>query len=223
MTDDKALVGDKQPEDFQGETAERAPLGLEDESAEAFARVRGAPASDADDDDETWTNRPPAEQEEGAESSVGEDADDEEDEQEVESVKRSSRQINSARDVVLEELPERALRAATRLKPFLTGVTVIEFTNTGERFVFDWRDDGPKMAPLSRDVVLSWDEHTGPVVQSDRVNADAVVFLTEQHLMSIRAGDLNPQIGMLTEKIKVQGRVSSAVYLFNLVAPRARP
>lgn len=221
MTDDKALVGDTQPEEFQGEAADRVPLGLEEESAEAFARVRGTPS--ADDDEETWTNRPPAEQEERSESSIDEDADDEEDEQEVESAKRSSRQINSARDVILEELPERALRAAVRLKPFLTGVTVIEFTNTGERFVFDWRDDGPKMAPLSRDVVLSWDEHTGPVVQPDRVNADAVVFLTEQHLMSIRAGDLNPQIGMLTEKIKVQGRISSAVYLFNLVAPRARP
>jgi len=215
------MTEEKKAAEAPTEDAERAPLGLDDEAHETFARARVSRAGE--DDEETWTNRPPSEQEEASagpstDEHFEDDADDD-----GESTRRPARQINSARDVVLEELPERAGRAAVRLKPFLTGVTVIEFTNSGERFVFDWRDDGPKVSPLSRDVVLSWEEHTGPVVQADRVNADAVVFLSEQHLMSIRAGDLNPQIGMLTEKIRVQGRVASAVYLFNLVAPRARP
>jgi hypothetical protein len=214
------MTEEKKAGEAPTEDTERAPLGLDDEAQEAFARARVSRRGE--DDEETWTNRPPSEQEEAGSGSAT-DEHFEDDEDEGESARRPTRQINNARDVVLEELPERAGRAAVRLKPFLTGVTVIEFTNTGERFVFDWRDDGPKVSPLSRDVVLSWEEHTGPIVQADRVNADAVVFLSEQHLMSIRAGDLNPQIGMLTEKIRVQGRVSSAVYLFNLVAPRARP
>jgi hypothetical protein len=150
------------------------------------------------------------------------EGEDDVDHEEVEESRTPRRAIQNGRDVLCDELPERAQRAAIRLKPFLTGILVIELTNSGERFLFDWRDDGPKTSVLPREISVSWDEHAGPSVQSDKVNADAMISLSEQHLMSIRSGDLNPQIGMLNEKIRVKGKIAPAVYLFNLVAPRSR-
>jgi putative sterol carrier protein len=38
--------------------------------------------------------------------------------------------------------------------------------------------------------------------------------------MAVRSGDLNPQVAMLADKIKVKGKIGPAVYLFNLIAPR---
>jgi putative sterol carrier protein len=99
----------------------------------------------------------------------------------------------------------------------------VELTNSGERFLFDWREEAPKVTSVARETVLSTDESQGVVVTAEKINADSFILLSEQHLMSIRAGDLNPQVGMLTDKIKVRGKVSPAVYIFNLIAPRSRP
>jgi putative sterol carrier protein len=98
----------------------------------------------------------------------------------------------------------------------LAGTLVIELTNLGERFLFDWRDDEPKVSPVEGPIQLAQGE------QSDAGKVDCVVSLTEQSLMSIRSGDLNPQLAMLADKVKVKGKVAPAVYLFNLVAPRER-
>ncbi len=204
------------------EESEHAPLRI-DEVSQENARVRPhTPADTGDDEDETWTNQPAKGSAEP--SALEDDVDDDAlDQEEAEEARTPRRAIQNGRDVITEELPERAQRAALRLKPFLTGVLVIELTNSGERFLFDWRDEGPKTSVLSKDVALTWDEHVGPSIQSDKVNADAVISLSEHHIMSIRSGDLNPQIGMLTEKIRVKGKVAPAVYLFNLIAPRSRP
>jgi hypothetical protein len=203
------------------EESDQAPLRI-DEVSQENERVRPHASPDGDEDDETWTNQPAKGSAEPSDVDGGAD-EDALDSEEVEEARAPRRAIQNGRDVITEELPERAQRAALRLKPFLTGVMVIELTNSGERFLFDWRDDGPKTTALSKDVALTCDEHAGPSVQSDKVNADAIVSLSENHIMSIRAGDLNPQIGMLTEKIRVKGKISPAVYLFNLIAPRSRP
>jgi putative sterol carrier protein len=108
------------------------------------------------------------------------------------------------------------------LKPFLTGVLVIEFPDSGERFVFDWRDDTPKTHAISRDVAVLVDQPSGPSVEPTKVSADALIMIADKHVMAVRSGDLNPQVGMLTDKIRVKGKVASAVYLFNLIAPRVR-
>jgi hypothetical protein len=204
------------------EEGEQAPLRI-DEVSQENARARPPVSTDGgEEDDETWTNQPAKGRSEP--SDVEDDTDDDAlDHEEVEEARAPRRAIQNGRDVITEELPERAQRAALRLKPFLTGVMVIELTNSGERFLFDWRDEGPKTSVLSKDIALTWNEHAGPSVQSDKVNADAVVSLSENHIMSIRSGDLNPQIGMLTEKIRVKGKIAPAVYLFNLIAPRSRP
>jgi putative sterol carrier protein len=43
--------------------------------------------------------------------------------------------------------------------------------------------------------------------------------MSEDHLKRIWQGELNPQIAMLSEKIRVEGRKAVAIYLFNLIAP----
>ena len=92
----------------------------------------------------------------------------------------------------------------------------VELTNSGERFVFDWRGDELKVSPLSSDVTLTIGEG------SDSSTVECIVSLNEQSLMAVRSGDLNPQVAMLSDKIRIRGKVGMAVYLFNLVAPRER-
>jgi SCP-2 sterol transfer family len=163
-----------------------------------------------DGDHETWTNQPAgaaAPQEEPLE----EELDDEYDNQPV-----ARKLIQNGRDVLCDELPDRAQRAKLRLKPYLTGALAVELTNSGERFVFDWRGDDLKVSPLSSDVTLTIGEG------SDSSTVECIVSLNEQSLMAVRSGDLNPQVAMLSDKIRIKGKVGMAVYLFNLVAPRER-
>jgi hypothetical protein len=168
-----------------------------------------------DDDDETWTNQPAGQA--AAEKEAPMDDLEEEDEEEEEAPPVTRKVIQTGRDVVTEELPARAARAKDRLRPHLTGALVIELSNSGEKFLFDWRSDEPKVSPVSGDITLASPENTSPSA------VDCIISVTEQNLMSIRSGDLNPQVAMLADKIKVKGKMSPAVYLFNLVAPRMRP
>lgn len=210
---------DKHEEQVGSDEQEAQPLRI-DEAADDIAASARRKGGDADDDDETWTNQPAK----GAEEDLGADDLDEDAEEEEQERQRAPRKpINNGRDVLCEELPDRAQRASLRLKPYLTSTILVELTNSGERFLFDWREEAPKVTPVARETVLSTDESQGVVVTAEKINADSFILLSEQHLMSIRAGDLNPQVGMLTDKIKVRGKVSPAVYIFNLIAPRSRP
>lgn len=201
--------------------AETPPLMIGEDSADELElkaeQIRRSQVSD--EDDETWTNQPP--------SSKGgmEDADlneEDEDEEEEEPLRNQRKPIETARDVVCEELPERAQRAALRLKPLLTGSFVFDFTNSGERILFDWRDDLPVTKALNKGVAITCDEAKGFVMSDKEINVDAVISISESNLMAIRAGTLNPQVGMLTDKIRIQGKVALAVYIFNVIAPRVR-
>ncbi|MFM1847500.1 MAG: sterol transfer family, partial [Pseudomonadota bacterium] len=77
----------------------------------------------------------------------------------------------------------------------------------GKKYGFDWRQDDLVVVPLQGDL-----KGVGA--------ADCSIRLSEDSLLRVASGDLNPQVGMLSDKIKVQGKVSFAVYFFNLVAPR---
>ncbi len=192
------------------------PLMIEEElSADDLANAKRRRNRDSDEDEDTWTNQPA-----GAEPNLLEEDLDEEEDNEPAPTPRKA--IETAKDVVCEELPERASRAATRLKPFLTGTFVFDFTNSGERFLFDWRGDSPSTKSLSRDMKVTWDEVQGYVATENSINVDTVILISESHLMAVRTGSLNPQVGMLTDKIQVKGKVGPAVYIFNVVAPRAR-
>jgi hypothetical protein len=132
------------------------------------------------------------------------------------------KQIQNARDVVCDELPDRVTRAALRLKPYLSGSIVFHFTNSGERFLFDWRGESPSTRQIERSIEISCDESKGHEESDTAINVDAVISISEANLMAVRAGSLNPQVGMLTEKIRVKGKIAPAVYVFNAVAPRGR-
>jgi len=212
------MAVDETQEQQNGEEQDNQPLRIEEAADEVAARARPKVADD--DEDETWTNQPSSAR---AEEVAAEDEIDDEHEEEPEQLRAPRKAIQNGRDVMCEELPDRAQRAGLRLKPYLTASIVVELTNSGERYLVDWRQDAPKVNPIPREVVVSIEEVTGESAASDKLHVDAHIALSEQHLMAIRSGDLNPQVGMLTEKIKVKGKVSPAVYIFNLVAPRSRP
>ena len=184
-----------------------------DISSQTSESTRGPEMGDGEEDDETWTNQPSGAAPAAAESDDSID-DIEEDEDETPVVTRKV--IQNARDVICEELPARAQRAKLRLHPQLTGAFVIEVTTTGEKFLFDWRGEEPKVGPLSGEPELSSPETI------DLTKVDCIISISEPNLMAVRSGDLNPQVAMLADKIKVKGRMGPAVYLFNLVAPRMR-
>ena len=166
---------------------------------------------DGDEDDETWTNQPAK----GAAAEVeatDEDLLDEEDEHDTQPVTRKV--IQNGRDVLCEELPSRASRAKVRLKPHLTCTLGVELSSSGERFIFDWTGEEPTVAPAAGALTVNA-EHPG-----DATVVDSIISLTEQNLMAVRSGDLNPQVAMLGDKIKIKGKIGPAVYLFNLIAPR---
>ncbi len=171
-----------------------------------------------EEDDETWTNQPALSGASALQEQAGDDEldDDDEEEEEAEQAPLVKKPIQNGRDVVCEELPARASRAKARLRPYLAGTLVIELTNLGEKFLFDWRGEEPKVSPIEGPIQLAQGE------TSDAAAVDCIVSLSEQNLMSVRSGDLNPQLAMLADKIKVKGKVAPAVYLFNLVAPRER-
>lgn len=170
------------------------------------------PRRGSDHDPDTWTNQPAG----AAGGAKEEHLDDLEDEDEEEHHPAPRKVIQNGRDVLCEELPDRAQRAKLRMKPYLSGAFAVELTNSGERFLFDWRGDDPKVSPLPKEVTVTVGEGSDPSL------VDCIISLSEQNLMSIRSGDLNPQVAMLADKIKVSGKVGPAVYLFNLVAPRVR-
>jgi putative sterol carrier protein len=103
-----------------------------------------------------------------------------------------------------------------RLHSYLKAALLVELSDRGDRYVFDWRGEEPKVTPF---------EGKGPVEINEAgatTGIDAVISLSEPNLMAVRSGDLNPQVAMIADKIKVRGKMSPAVYLFNLIAPRVR-
>jgi hypothetical protein len=169
---------------------------------------------EGDPDDETWTNQPKQSDDTPREGSDESEEDLDDDEEELPPAPRKP--IQNGRDVICEELPARASRAKLRLHSYLKAALVVELANSGDRFLFDWRGEEPKVTPY---------ESREPVSISDGAGSagvDSFVAITEQNLMAIRSGDLNPQVAMLADKIKVRGKMSPAVYLFNLIAPRVR-
>jgi len=202
---------DEQQEKGFSDDTSTEPTRLAADPADEPAPPR-ATTPDGDDDDETWTNQPAK----GGSAADVEDSEDdlldEEEEHDAQPVTRKV--IQNGRDVLCEELPNRASRAKLRLKPHLTCLLAVELTNSGEKFIFDWKGDEPKVAPATSGITVV-EENPG-----EATVVDSIISLTEQNLMAVRSGDLNPQVAMLGDKIKVKGKIGPAVYLFNLIAPR---
>jgi hypothetical protein len=208
-----------EPGDEPGTGTAPQTLSVEGDGADVRTVSRGASSRTSDseidgDDEETWTNAPVGAASNEQELSRDEGEEEEEEEEEAPVVTRKV--IQNARDVLCEELPVRAERAKLRLRPQLTGAFLIEVSNTGEKFIFDWRGQEPKVSPVEGTVELAAADNVDPS------KVDSIISVSDQHLMAIRSGDLNPQVAMLADKIRVKGKMGPAVYLFNLVAPRVR-
>jgi hypothetical protein len=200
----------EQHEQSSSEDTSVEPTRLATDPSDEPTATRSVPV-DGDDDDETWTNQPAKGA--AAEADGGDDdLLDEDEEQDAQPVTRKI--IQNGRDVLCEELPSRAARAKLRLKPHLTCVLGLELSSSGERFIFDWKGEEPTVAPAGGPLTLNA-ENPG-----EATLVDSIISLTEQNLMAVRSGDLNPQVAMLADKIKVKGKIGPAVYLFNLIAPR---
>ena len=111
------------------------------------------------------------------------------------------RSFRNARDLLVDELYKRAQRANPKLRAQLLGSVLVQINGSKERFLLDWGSEDLR------------------VEATDREHADCIIRISEDNLMKIAHGDLNPQIGMLSDKIHLQGSLNLAVYFFNLIAP----
>ena len=104
-------------------------------------------------------------------------------------------------------IPARAAIADMRLRSNLTGTTEVVLNENSERYVYDWSSEP-----------LKFRQESGPKSGS----VDCSIHLNGSALMRIASGDLNPQVAMLSDKIRVEGKAGFAIYFFNLVASRGR-
>jgi hypothetical protein len=226
---DEQAVGAERP--LQEKSAEG--LIIADQAQEAIAIEQphsgvvveepAAVAEEEEGEEETWTNQPKELLDEqsglvidgNAADQEGEDDFDEESLEDQEEAPAPKRSIRDARDVLMYELVARAGQAKLRLKPYLAGTIGVEFSNSGEQFLLDWRGEELKVSSAPEKLSL---EVAEGAVSSGKV--DCIISMTENNLMAVRSGDLNPQVAMIADKIKVRGKVTPAVYLFNLIAPR---
>lgn len=104
-------------------------------------------------------------------------------------------------EILSERLKEQTQLANARLRAQLTGSILIELTPSGKKFIFDWSGDNLTFGPC------------------DGGQADCTIRLSGESLVRIAKGELNPQIAMLSDKLEVSGRLSLAIYFFNLIVP----
>ena len=98
---------------------------------------------------------------------------------------------------ILRRLKKDPSRLPTHLLENLAGTIQIELRDTGES--------------------CSIEPTTGREIPAT-TQPDATIRMHSGDARRILAGDLNPQIAMLSGKIQLEGRAGLAVYLFNVLA-----
>lgn len=100
------------------------------------------------------------------------------------------------------ELIKRAEYSGSKLKGEIVGTVRLAIDKNPKQLIFEWSGDLPTVSLGDKG-----DE------------AGCVISISEKNFRRVAAGVLNPQIAMLSDKIKVEGNFGAAVYFFNLVAP----
>jgi hypothetical protein len=118
--------------------------------------------------------------------------------------KRPSNPKN-ATELLGEYLVYQATRAAAKLRQSLIGKIGVEVSGIKKNFLIDWTGD---------ELVTSESD--------DLDNVDCRIRISEDDLLEIARGKLNPQVAMLSHKIHVAGNLNFAMYFFNLFATRVR-
>jgi putative sterol carrier protein len=205
-SDERKTSNERKPSD---ETKNKEKTNLKDDSLEeGIDEV-------SDEEESVLTPQDPDIELDELRASVQDDSDDSED---VEQIDKSAnlertpstqssnrgRRIDSAEGLLGEEIVHRANREQTKLRPYLTGKIQIDIIDKKQKYLFDW----------SSDVVSCQKNENGNT-------SDCSITLTEDNLLRIASGDLNPQLAMLSDKIKVSGKLNLAIYWFNLIAPKS--
>jgi len=124
-----------------------------------------------------------------------------EQEEKLQQQRRRGPEVNSVQELIAT-LPAWARNHAQLLKGHLTGVVALNTTDPHRAYRIDWSGD--------RLVAEAGDAQT----------ADCRVTLSQSDLMRVVRGEFNPQIGMLSGRIKASGNPEMAMYLFNLIVRR---
>lgn len=150
-------------------------------------------------DDLEGEEESPEEEEREEEEPLEEEAAEEEVEEPPQ--RRRGPEVHSLQDVIAA-LPGWARQNAELLKAHLTGVVALITTDPHRAFRIDWT--GERLV----------------VDAADTPTSDCRISLSQSDLMRVVKGDLNPQIGMLSGRIKASGNPEMAMYLFNLLVRR---
>jgi putative sterol carrier protein len=115
---------------------------------------------------------------------------------------RSMRRPTNAREVLTQFIPNRSERTDEKLRAHLVGKISVRIEGTSEEYLFELNKGRAQVQEISSP------------------SADCTIRVSEANLMRLVAGELNPQIAMLSGKVKIEGKAELAIYFFNLVAPR---
>lgn len=137
----------------------------------------------------------------GQDAETEDDAEDEDQNRPQRERRERRKNFSNARELMTDELRLRAEESSERLRACLTGSIIVKLRERGEKYLFDWSSTQPRAEA------------------TDQTTGDCVITLSENNLLRIATGELNPQIGMLSDKISVEGKLSLAIYFFNLIAP----
>ena len=121
--------------------------------------------------------------------------------EEEEEKPRRAKSKSTAATALLEELTNISEDIEEKLRSQLTGTILINLTDKNLFYLFNWKDTKLKIEKTSKKT------------------ADCSIEINEANLLQIARDELNPQVAMLSDKIKVDGNVSLALYFFNLIAP----
>jgi hypothetical protein len=102
-------------------------------------------------------------------------------------------------DDVLAFIVASARPGALLLKSHLTGTLVLQVSDPNQAYCVDWTTD------------------TLEIRKGDLEGADCRIAISRADLIRVARGELNPQIGMLSGKIRASGNPEMAMYFFNLV------
>ena len=158
---------------------------------------------------------------------------------------QSGRRLNNSlpiEQILTSELVEAARYASLPLKERLCGRLFVDIIDRRERYLFDWSEQirsaigssgsdsqAAPDAPASGEAVVrtAVGEPKVGIVGSDQVPSvnitddDCIIELHSAAFRGILDGRLNPQIAMLSHRVKVRGKHAMAMYFFNLLRPSA--
>jgi len=189
-------------EDSQADSDESIEQMMEDTQGLHATRDEAVAEGRADDEVEEL------EQEDGDRELDSDDKDQDEPKVTPKKVRatRSRKPTRGAKkDALIDFLREGYVKAMesdrANLKAQLAGNLLLRFRDSGRCISFE--------GPSGEVQALSSSQASG-------YQSDCTVDLSENHLEQILDGDLNPQVAMLSEKLRVQGKLSLAVYFFNV-------